>query len=460
MKHLKQIKGLKTPRLWQTIQWNTNPVSYLEDAAAKFPELFKAQIAPVGKYQVLLVHPQAIQEFFTRLEFVNGVNSLVRPLFGDESLLLQLGDRHQSQRKLLMPPFHGERMRSYGQLVCKITNKAIAQLPLNQVVSTRAAMEEISLQVIFKAVFGLDEGERCQQLKQLLLYWARLFQSPIFNSLLFFPFLQQDWGSWSPWGTFIRKRQQIHQLLLSEIRDRRANPDPDRTDILSMLLSARHEDGELMYDLEIRDQLLTLLLTGHETTATAMAWSVYWSHFYPEMKAKLLQEIDHLGDEPNPVDIARLPYLTAFCQETLRINPVLPLTLPRTVESPVELMGYELEPGTMIHGCIYALHQREEIYPHPRQFKPERFLERQFSPYEFIPFGGGKRRCIGEALARFEMKLVLATILSRYQIALADERPVKPARHSVTLVPAGGVRIVVKGRRVPQQYRQAIANSL
>ena len=453
---MKQIKGLKTPRLWQTIQWNTNPVSYMEDAAAKFPELFKAQIDPFGKYQVLLVHPQAIQEFFTKPEFVNGSKSIVRHVAGDESLFVQVGDRHQSQRKLLMPPFHGARMRSYGQLVCEITNKAIAKLPLNQTVSARAVMEEISLQVILKAVFGLDEGERCQQLKQLLLYWARLFHSPIFNSLLFFSFLQKDWGSWSPWGTFIRKRQQIHQLLFSEIRDRRANPAPDRTDILSMLLSARHEDGELMSDLEIRDQLLTLLLGGYETTATAMAWSVYWSHLYPEMKAKLLQEIDRLGDKPNPADIVRLPYLTAFCQETLRINPVLPITLPRTVESPVELMGYELEPGIMIRGCIYTLHQREEIYPNPRQFKPERFLDRQFSPYEFIPFGGGKKRCIGAALAMFEMKLVLATILSRYQIALADERPVKPALFGVTLVPAGGVRIVVKGRRVPQQYPQAI----
>ncbi|MDJ0592505.1 MAG: cytochrome P450 [Pleurocapsa sp. MO_226.B13] len=457
---MKQIKGPKTPRLWQTIQWNNNPVSYMEDAAAKFPDLFKAQIAPDGKYQVLLVHPQAIQELFTKPEFVNWGNSLVSPVFGDESLLFQVGDRHQRQRKLLMPPFHGERMRSYGQLVCEITDRAISKIPLNQTVSTRAVMEEISLQVILKAVFGLDEGERCQQLKQLLLYWARLFHSPIFNSLLFFSFLQQDWGSWSPWGKFIRKRQQIHQLLFSEIRDRRANPDPDRTDILSMLLSALHEDGEPMSDLEIRDQLLTLLLTGYETTATAMAWTVYWSHFYPEIKAKLLQEIDHLGDEPAPVDIVRLPYLTAFCQETLRINPVVPLTAPRTVESPVELMGYELEPGTIIHGCIYALHQREEIYPNPRQFRPERFLERQFSHYEFIPFGGGKRLCIGAALAMFEMKLVLATILSRYQIALADERPVKLARLGITLVPDGGIEIIVKARRVTQQSQKAIANYL
>ncbi|VEP11900.1 putative cytochrome P450 110 [Hyella patelloides LEGE 07179] len=457
---MKQIKGPKTPRLWQTIQWSTNPIRYMEDAAANFPDLFKAQIDPVSNYQVLLVHPQAIQEFFTKPEFVNGAKSIVRPVAGDESLFVQVGDRHKSQRKLLMPPFHGARMRSYGQLVCEITDNAITKIPLKQTASARAVMEEISLQVILKAVFGLYEGERCQQLQQLLLYWARLFHSPIFNSLLFFSFLQQDWGSWSPWGKFIRKRQQIHQLLLSEIRDRRAHPDPDRTDILSMLLSARHEDGELMSDLEIRDQLLTLLLGGYETTATAMAWSVYWSQFYPEMKAKLLQEIDRLGDRPNPADIVRLPYLTAFCQETLRINPVLPITLPRTVESPVKLMGYELEPGIMIRGCIYTLHQREEIYPNPRQFKPERFLERQFSPYEFIPFGGGKRRCIGAALAMFEMKLVLATILSRYQIELVDEKPIKPALFGVTLVPAGGVKIVVKGRRVPQQYRQAIANSL
>lgn len=457
MKQTKQIEGPKAVRFWQTMQWSSNPIRYMENAAAQFPELFKAKVAPVGKYQVLLVHPQAIQELFTRGEFINGVNSLVRPVFGDESLLLQVGDRHQSQRKLLMPPFHGERMRAYGQLVCEITDRAIARLPRERRVSARSAMEEISLQVIFKAVFGLDDGERGQQLKQLLLYWARLFQSPLFNSLLFFSFLQQPWG---PWNTFLKKRQQIYQLLLAEIRDRRASLDPDRTDILSMLLSARHEDGTLMSETEILNQSLTLLLAGYETTATAMAWTVYWSHRYPAIKAKLLAEIEGLGEEPNPAEIARLPYLTAFCQESLRINPVFPITLPRTVESPIELMGYEIEPGTMIHGCIYTLHQREEIYPHPRQFKPERFLDRSFAHYEFIPFGGGKRRCIGAALATFEIKLAIATILKNYEIALADQKPIELSRQTVTLVPKGGIGIVVRGRRVPQYYPQAVANTL
>ena len=167
--------------------------------------------------------------------------------------------------------------------------------------------------------------------------------------------------------------------------------------------------------------------------------------------------IEGLGEKPDPVDIARLPYLTAFCQESLRINPVFSITLPRTVESPVELMGYELEPGAMIHGCIYTLHQREDIYPNPREFRPERFLERQFAHYEFIPFGGGKRRCIGAALAVFEMKLVIATILKRYQIELADKKPVKLARQTVTLVPANGIEIVVRGKRVPQSYLQTSA---
>lgn len=452
-----KIEGLKAPRFWQTMQWSSNPVNYLENAAAQFPKLFKAKIAPVGKYQVLLVHPQAIQELFTRAEFINGVNSLVRPVFGDESLLLQVGERHQSQRKLLMPPFHGERMRAYGQLVCEITERAISRLPQERKISTRSIMEEISLQVIFKAVFGLDNGARGQQLKELLLYWARLFQSPLFNSLLFFSSLQQPWG---PWSRFLRKRQQIHQLLLAEIRDRRATPDPNRTDILSMLLSARHEDGTLMSETEILNQSLTLLLAGYETTATGMSWTVYWSHRYRDIKAKLLEEIESLGEFPDPVEISRLPYLTAFCKESLRINPVFPITLPRTVTSAVELMGYELEPDTMIHGCIYALHQNEEIYPQPRQFRPERFLERQFAHYEFIPFGGGKRRCIGAALAMFEMKLVIATILKRYQITLADKKPVKLARQNVTLVPDGGIRIAVRGRRVSQSSPQVVANSI
>ena len=343
-------------------------------------------------------------------------------------------------------------MRAYGQLICDITEKVMSGLPLGQTFSARSAMQDISLRVIFEAVFGIYEGERCDRLKLLIASMLELFQSPLTSSFLFFTSLQKDLGPWSPWGHFLRQQQQIDHLLYSEIQERRRYPDPERADILSLLMSAHDEAGEPMTDVELRDELLTLLFAGHETTATAMAWSLYWVHHLPQVGNKLLAEIDSLGNSPDPMSLSRLPYLTAVCQETLRIYPVGMLTFPRVAQSSVELMGYKLEAGTVLVGCIYLTHQLEHLYPQPKQFRPERFLEHQFSPYEYLPFGGGSRRCIGAALAQLEMKLVLATILSHYQLRLADNRPVRPQRRGITLGPRGGVKMIVTGQRQPQEH--------
>ncbi len=306
------------------------------------------------------------------------------------------------------------------------------------------------MQIILEAVFGLHEGERLQQVRQLICSWLDVFQSPLTSAFLYFPSLQRDLGPWSPWGYFLRIQQQINELLYTEIDERREQPDPSRTDILSLLMSARDEAGQPMTNQELRDELMTLLFAGHETTATALSWALYWIHQKPEVRNQLLAELDRLGERPDPMSIIKLPYLEAVCNETLRIYPVAILTFARVTKSPIELMDYDLKPGTVLYGCIYLTHQREDLYPEPKQFKPERFLEREFSPYEFMPFGGGARRCIGEALAQFEMKLVLAKIISRYQLALVDKRLVRPQRRGVTLAPAGGVKMVMKGRRMGQ----------
>jgi cytochrome P450 len=367
------------------------------------------------------------------------VNSILSPLLGDYSIIMLEGDPHRKRRKLLMPPFHGEKIQAYGQLICDLTDKIFSQIPPDQPFIARAVTQDISLQVILKAVYGIYEGERYQQLKYLLASISDIFRSPLSSALLFFSFLQKDWGAWSPWGHFLRQRQQIDKLIYQEIAERREKGYGERQDILSLLMSARDEDGQPMSDGELRDELMTLMFAGHETTATAMAWALYWIHRLPKVHQRLLAELKQLGDSPSLMEIAKLPYLTAVCQETLRIYPVGMLTFPRVVQEPMELLGYELEPKKVVVGCIYLTHQREDLYPEPKQFKPERFLEHQYSPYEFLPFGGGVRRCIGEALAQLEMKLVLATILSHYQLTLASGRPEKPQRRGVTLSPAGGV---------------------
>jgi unspecific monooxygenase len=443
---------LRTPSFLQRLQWVTDPVGYIQQAAQQYPDIFTAKVIGFGNTVIFVNHPQGIKEILTndrnKFAALGELNKILQPLTGDYSIFMLDGDRHKQQRQILMPPFHAERMQSYGELIYNLTTKIFSQLPLEKPFSAHIVMQEISLQVILQVIFGLYEGETCQQLKHLfLVLMSHVFRSPLRSSLLLLSFLQQDLGAWSPWGKFLRDRHKIDELLYTEITQRREKPNLDRIDILSLLMSARDEAGNPMTDKELRDQLITLMLAGYETTATSMAWAFYWIHKKPQVHEKIHQELDALGDFPDPMTIVRLPYLTAICNETLRIHPVSMFTLPRIVKEPTKLLGYSLEPGAIVQGCIYITHHREDLYPEPKEFKPERFLERQFSPYEFLPFGGGVRRCIGEALAMFEMKLVLTTILSRYQFVLADKRPEKPQRRGLTLGPANGVNVVITRRR-------------
>jgi unspecific monooxygenase len=352
-------------------------------------------------------------------------------------------------------------MRTYGQVICEITEQVTSQWTNGTPFTARAVMQDITLQVILQVVFGLREGTRYQQLKPLLASLLDMTGSPLRSSMLFFESLQQDWGAWSPWGRMLRRKQVFDDLLYAEIAERRQHLNPDATDILTLLLLARDEQGEGMTDVELRDELMTLLIAGHETTATALAWALYWIHKLPSVRERLLGELETLGDSPDPMAISLLPYLSAVCQETLRIYPIVPIAVPRVTKSSVQIMGYQFEPETSLAPCLYLTHQREDLYPEPKQFKPERFLERQYSPYEYFPFGGGTRLCIGFALAQFEMKLVLATILSNYELALREQRPVKPARRGVTIAPSGGVKMVVTSQRQPKKHLpQAVASSV
>ena len=452
---MKKLLGPSGSRFLQRLQWIFDPISYLENAEAQFPDIFQANSLGFGGASgdvILTSHPHALQQLLTsdRKHFSTpgAMNAILKPLLGDASVIMIEGDRHKKRRQLVMPSFHGERLKAYGDLIIDITHKVLQTIPAGQSFLARDITQTISLEVIFQTVFGFREGENSGRIKTLLTAMADLFRSPLTSSFLFFPSLQKDLGPWSPWGKFVRQRQELNQLLYAAIADRRANPDPTRTDILSMLLEARDEVGEPMTDQELRDELMTLLFAGHETTATVMAWALYWLHYKPDTKTQLLAELDSLDPKADWMQMNRLPYLNAVCNETMRIHPVAMLTFPRQVEEEVEMLGYTLKPGTVIMGAMYLTHQREDLYPNHSEFKPDRFLERQYSPYEFIPFGGGARRCLGEALAQFEMKLVIATIMSHYQLALGDSRPEKPRRRGVTLAPTRGVKMVMQGNRL------------
>ncbi|MEM9452479.1 MAG: cytochrome P450 [Cyanobacteria bacterium P01_E01_bin.6] len=441
----------QTPAFIQRLQWILDPVDYLEGTHTAFPDIFVGTGIGFGDRIIITSHPEAIQHLLTndRKQFSapGDLNLILEPLIGDSSLVTIDGDRHKKRRQLIMPSFHGERLGTYGATICTITQQAMSTVSVGTPFTARSITQKISLHVICDVVFGLSDGERAQQIRTLLTETADRFSSPLTSAMLFFKQLQQDWGAWSPWGYFLRLRAKLDDLIYAELRDRRAHSDPSRTDILSLLMAARYEDGTPMTDKELRDELMLMLFAGHETTATAMAWGLYWLHRCPEVKTRLLAELNTLGNNPNPMAIAQLPYLTAVCHETLRRSPVAMLTFPRVAQEPVEILGNQFPIDTVFMGCMYLTHQREDLYPNPREFRPERFLERKYSPYEFIPFGNGTRRCVGDALALFEMKLALSTILSQHSLQLADNRPEIPRRRGVTLAPARGVKLVRLGDR-------------
>ncbi|WP_293352516.1 MULTISPECIES: cytochrome P450 [unclassified Microcoleus] len=453
--------GPKTPRFLQLIQWIGDPLTYMDGNAKKYGEIFTTRWGNLEPF-VMIHNPQAIQEMLNSkaLDAPGDINGILKPVLGEQSMIVISGEKHKRQRQLLMPPFHGERMRNYGQQICDITQDVASKWKVDRPFVARTAMQEITMRVILQVVFGLNEGPRLQQLSPLLASIIDMTGSPVRSSILFLPWLQQDWGPWSPWGRMKQQRQKIHELMDGEIEERKQQPNADRTDILSLMMAARDENGEPMTKVELRDELMTLLFAGHETTATALAWAFYWIHSLPSVRQKLLQELDSLGENPDPMEISRLPYLSAVCQETLRIYPVGMLTFPRVVREPMELMGHQLEPGTVVFGSIYLTHRREDLYPEPLQFKPERFFQRQFSPYEYLPFGGGSRRCIGLALAQLEMKLAIATILRDFDLTLAEKKPVQAKRRGVTLGPAGGVRMALLGRRMWQQMPEPVATGV
>ncbi|MDZ7952753.1 cytochrome P450 [Nostoc sp. DedQUE09] len=439
---------ITSPSWWQLLEWIADPIGFQKKCNQEYGDIFSMQLGGLGSY-VILSHPQAIQEIFSQdSKFdVGRGNKLAEPLIGRNSIMLIDGARHRRERKLLMPPFHGERLQAYGQQICLITEQIASQWQIGQPFVVRSAMQKVSLEVILQIVFGLSEGERYQLILPLLTSWLDMTDSPLRSSMLFFQFLQQDWGKWTPWGQMKTRQSHIHQLLQAEIEEKRTKNNQNQGDVLSLMMAARDENGQAMTDDELKDELLTILFAGHETTATTLAWAFYQIHQNPDVLSKLQQELDSLGENPNPMEIAQLPYLSAVCQETLRMYPVLPGLFPRITKSSINIAGYQFPPDTTLMASIYLLHYREDLYPNPQQFNPERFLGRHYSPWEFIPFGGGSRRCLGYALAQLEIKLVLATVLSNYQLALVENKPLKLQRRGFTLAPNGGVRMMAIKKR-------------
>jgi cytochrome P450 family 110 len=439
--------GPRTPATLQLIQWIASPLWFMRNCSERYGDCFTVSFGDNLSRTVVFSDPQVLKIILTsdeskEFDAPGELNAVLEPLLGAQSLIGLSGDRHRRMRQLMMPPFHGERMRSYGELIGDVADEVMRGCVIGKRFLLRKCMQTITLRVILRAVFGLEEGLRYEQMEKALASLLEASSTRLSVGFLYLPMLRQDLGPLSPWGNFVRKRQWIDRLIFDEITERRMRQDTTRNDMLTLLMLARDEAGESLTDEELRDELMTLLVAGHETTATALTWALYWIHKVPEVRQQLLAELQTV-DPGDHGALSRLPYLNAVCCETLRIYPVGMLTFPRVTTSRVELGGYSLEPGTIVIGSIYLTHRRKEIYPDPDRFRPERFLERRFSPYEYLPFGGGARRCIGMTFAQFEMKLVISGILSSFELALADNRSARPMRRGVTAGPSP-IRLVVR----------------
>jgi len=448
-------------RRWQLARWILDPTGFLREKLRHGEESFHVSVfgdAMGGGSVFLLTEPKAIQALMSRdtgSEFSSPgeLNLILAPLLGMRNTILLSGVAHRHRRQLVMPRFHGEHLQNYGRLIERITRQEMATWPQEGVISVREAMQRISMGVILEVVFGLGQAERHGELESLLTRRLGMTATPLTSAVLFFPWLQKDFGPLSPGHRISQLAQQTDALLYAMIAERRAQPQGDRLDVLSMLLEARDEAGEPLSDEDVHDELITLLVAGHETTATALTSALYWLHRTPHALERLRSELQDAGVGADPI---KLPYLTAVGQEALRLHPVAMLSFARQVETPVEIAGQSYEPGDLLMACIYLLHQRPDLYPEPQSFRPERFLERQFSPYEYMPFGAGVRRCVGAALAQMEMKIVLATILGEMDFASANARAVPQARRGVTLGHGAPVRL----RRLPRRRAAAPSAAL
>jgi cytochrome P450 len=350
-------------------------------------------------------------------------------------VLLLEGPEHLARRKVMLPPFHGERMQAYEPVLREIAIREIDSWPVAAPFALHPRMQAVTLELIMRAVFGVTDESRRERLRTLL---PQLLDQTSSAALQFKVLLSRRFGRLDPLGHLHDISTQIDNLLFAEIAERRADPElAQRTDILSLLALARFEDGGAMDDQELRDQLVTLLLAGHETTATALAWTADLLVRHPHALAQLIEEID-AGEGDT--------YLRAVIRESLRLRPVVPLA-GRRLTSELRVNGWTLEPGTDVTPAIWLTHTRADLYPEPFAFKPERFLDNPPTTYGWVPFGGGVRRCLGAAFAEFEMRVVLTEMLRRRTLSAAGDGPERVTRRNVTFSPLHGTRVLATPRR-------------
>ena len=439
--------GPSAPSLVQTLRWVRRPASYMHEMRRRYGDTFVLRMAGMGNFIFFCTH-DAIKEIFTASHEDLSAAPIARdlgPFLGNYSMLTLDGAAHLRQRKLLFPPFHGERMQAHTQIMQEVTADSMTKWPIGRVFSVHQYMQEITLEVMLRAVFGVEDGARMRQLAELVTRVTDNMSTPVVLA----PWLQFELGGLTPFGKVMRLVKAVDEIVYDEIGRRRKSGDAaDRNDVLSMLMQAKDEDGNGMTDVELRDELMTLLVAGHEMSATALAWALERLLALPEITASAREEIERVseGKALDAASIGKLEYMDGIVKEILRLRPVVPMA-PRKVMRPMKIGGFDVPVGWNVCVSIYLVHHDERVYPDPERFDPLRFVGKKTDPYTWLPFGGGIRRCIGMALAQYEMKVILAEVLRRAELSNAPGPPIQMERRGFTLVPSGGTPVILQGMR-------------
>lgn len=427
---------VKRSPLSQTLRWAFRPIAFMEDSRRRYGDAFGVRFLGFERPMYLISDPEAIKALYREPShgLPPGRNTVLEPIVGSKSLLIQQGAEHLSRRRLMLPPFHGERMRSYEETMNAIVEAEIDSWPLNAEFPIHARMQAVTLEVILQVVFGISSGPRLDRLREML---GTVLTETAAPGRQVLGLALQRFGGRGMFAQFETQLREVDDLLFAEIAEHRERPDlAEREDILSMLMTAEFEDGTRMEDRELRDQLMTLLLAGHETTATALAWTFDLLLRHPAQLGRLRDSLA-AGDED---------YMRATISESLRLRPVIPLA-GRRLSKELVADGITFPEGTDVTPAIWLTHTRPDVYPDPFAFKPERFLEDGPDTYAWIPFGGSVRRCIGATFAEFEMRVVLREVLTRCELRKASPEPERTGRRNITLSPKGGTPVVVTDRQ-------------
>jgi cytochrome P450 len=417
--------------------WLKKPTWFLDRCSRAYGDVFTMRL-PLAMNLIHIASPELVKAVFgdndvLRAGEANAV--ILEPLLGPHSVLVLDGPEHLQQRKLILPAFHGDRMRAWEATVRDITRAQTARWTVGKPFALRPSMQSITLDVIVRVVFGVDGSARGSELRRHILTLTGIGRNPF----MLLATRDRRLGPHAPWARFIRARDALHAALAAEIQQRRHAADLEqRSDVLSQLLLARDDQGRAMTDDEVRDELVTLLFAGHETTATSLAWAFDLLLHNPRVLSRLIAELDDGGSQ----------YLDATIMETLRVRPVVAL-VDRHVREATRIGEHTIPAGAVVCPNIYLTQRRKDLYEDPAAFRPERFTGQTPPAFGWFPFGGGIRRCLGASFATFEMRIVIPEVLRAVTLRPASRRPARIRRESVTFVPADGARCIVTARIQP-----------